>query len=29
MEVIYPIAVDNDYGVWDAFSNNYYASLVQ
>jgi hypothetical protein len=27
MEVTYPIAVDNDYAVWDAFSNNYWPAL--
>jgi Thioredoxin like C-terminal domain/AhpC/TSA family len=27
MEVTYPIAVDNDYAVWGAFSNNYWPAL--
>jgi hypothetical protein len=27
MEVTYPIVVDNDYAVWDAFSNNYWPAL--
>ena len=27
MEVRYPIAVDNDYGVWRAFDNNYWPAL--
>jgi Thioredoxin like C-terminal domain/AhpC/TSA family len=27
MEVTYPIAVDNDYAVWTAFSNNYWPAL--
>jgi thiol-disulfide isomerase/thioredoxin len=27
MEVNYPIAVDNEYGVWNAFSNNYWPAL--
>lgn len=27
MEVTYPIAVDNDYAVWDAFANNYWPAL--
>jgi hypothetical protein len=27
MEVTYGIAVDNDYAVWDAFSNNYWPAL--
>jgi thiol-disulfide isomerase/thioredoxin len=27
MEVTYPIAVDNDHAVWDAFSNNYWPAL--
>jgi Thioredoxin like C-terminal domain/AhpC/TSA family len=27
MEVTYPIAVDNDYAVWEAFSNNYWPAL--
>jgi thiol-disulfide isomerase/thioredoxin len=27
MEVRYPIAIDNDYAVWDAFSNNYWPAL--
>ena len=27
MEVTYPIAVDNDYAVWNAFSNNYWPAL--
>jgi hypothetical protein len=28
MEVTYPIAVDNDYAVWTAFSNNYWPAPV-
>jgi hypothetical protein len=27
MDVRYPIAVDNDYGVWRAFNNNYWPAL--
>jgi len=27
MRVEYPIALDNDYGVWDAFSNHYWPAL--
>ena len=27
MDVRYPIAVDNDYGVWTAFDNNYWPAL--
>jgi thiol-disulfide isomerase/thioredoxin len=27
MRVTYPIAIDNDYAVWDAFSNNYWPAL--
>jgi Thioredoxin like C-terminal domain/AhpC/TSA family len=27
MEVTYPIAVDNDYALWEAFSNNYWPAL--
>ncbi|HEY7281726.1 MAG TPA: redoxin domain-containing protein [Actinomycetota bacterium] len=27
MRVEYPVAVDNDYGVWDAFSNRYWPAL--
>ena len=27
MQVTYPIAVDNDYAVWDAFSNHYWPAL--
>ena len=27
MGVEYPIAVDNDYGVWRAFDNNYWPAL--
>jgi thiol-disulfide isomerase/thioredoxin len=27
LEVTYPIAVDNDYAVWTAFSNNYWPAL--
>ena len=27
MEVTYPVVVDNDYAVWDAFANNYWPAL--
>ncbi len=27
LKVNYPVAVDNDYGVWDAFNNNYWPAL--
>jgi len=27
MDVTFPVAVDNDYAVWDAFSNNYWPAL--
>jgi hypothetical protein len=27
MEIVYPIAVDNDYAVWRAFNNNYWPAL--
>jgi len=27
MRVTYPIAIDNDYAVWNAFSNNYWPAL--
>jgi thiol-disulfide isomerase/thioredoxin len=27
MDVTYPVAVDNDYAVWNAFSNNYWPAL--
>ena len=27
LEVEYPIAVDNDYAIWDAFANNYWPAL--
>src|SRR5512132_2178076 len=27
MDVTYPVAIDNDYAVWNAFSNNYWRAL--
>jgi thiol-disulfide isomerase/thioredoxin len=27
MRVTYPVAIDNDYAVWDAFNNNYWPAL--
>ena len=27
MGIDYPVAIDNDYGVWDAFANRYWPAL--